>query len=137
MDYALPAEAGPDCFREIRDRVKTHHRHLVGWRTLYRTVAADDAMLSTAHGRATVTISLHQNHTLPYQEYFDDIERIFRGYSGRPHWGKKHSLTATELRPLYPQWDQFTAIRQQLDPAGTFLTPPLRRLLEPDRECQQ
>jgi FAD/FMN-containing dehydrogenase len=132
MEYALPAEAGADCFREIRERVKDRHRHIVGWRVLYRTVAADDAWLSPAHGRDTVTISLHQNATLPYREYFADIETIFRSYGGRPHWAKKHSLTATELRPLYPAWDRFQAMRQQWDPEGVFLTPALRTLLTGD-----
>src|SRR5687768_13707034 len=66
-EYALPAENGPACFRAIRARVLQHWRHVVGWRVLYRTVAADDADLSPAHGRATATISLHQNSTLPWR----------------------------------------------------------------------
>jgi hypothetical protein len=47
-----------------------------------------------------VTISLHQNATLPYRDYFEDIEPMFRAYAGRPHWGKKHTLRAGEPRPL-------------------------------------
>ena len=130
MEYALPADQGLACFQEIRKRVTAKHRHLVGWRTLYRTVAPDGAMLSPAGGRPTVTISLHQNASLPYEDYFADIEPIFRACGGRPHWGKKHSLTAAELRPLYPRWDQFQAIRRELDPGGVFLSPALRTLLE-------
>ncbi len=55
-----------------------------------------------------MTISLHQNNTLPYEEYFEDIEPIFLSYGGRPHWGKKHTLEAGQLRPLYPEWDHHT-----------------------------
>jgi hypothetical protein len=40
-----------------------------------------------------------------------------------------HSLTARELLPLYPLWDQFQAVRRQLDPQELFLNPYLRRLL--------
>lgn len=47
MEYALPAAAGPACFQEVRRRIKERHRQHVGWRVLYRTVAADDAYLST------------------------------------------------------------------------------------------
>lgn len=129
MEYALPAEAGPSCFQEIRKRVKAKHRKEVAWRTLYRTVAPDDAYLSPAHGRDTVTISLHHNAGLPYEQYFNDIEPIFRDHGGRPHWGKKHNLTADELRPLYPKWDAFQECREQLDPDGTFISPYLRKLL--------
>jgi FAD/FMN-containing dehydrogenase len=129
MEYALPAEAGPTCFQEIRKRVKAKHRKEVAWRTLYRTVAADDAYLSPAHGRDTVTISLHHNAGLPYEAYFNDIEPIFRDHGGRPHWGKKHNLTAEDLRPLYPKWDEFMGCREKFDPNGTFLNPYLRKLL--------
>jgi FAD/FMN-containing dehydrogenase len=130
MEYAVPLEAGPDCFLEVRKRIMERHRRTVGWRVLYRYVAADDAYLSTAHGRDTVTISLHQNNTLPYDDYFDDIERIFLQYGGRPHWGKKHNLEAKELEPLYPRWAEFQRIRRELDPQGVFLTEYLGRLLE-------
>ncbi|HWQ16177.1 MAG TPA: D-arabinono-1,4-lactone oxidase [Roseiflexaceae bacterium] len=129
MEYMLPAEAGPACFRAVRERVKARWRRTVGWRVLCRLIAADDALLSPAHGRDSVAISIHQNSTLPHQEYFADIEPIFRAYGGRPHWGKKHSLRAPELRPLYPQFDRFLAIRAGLDPAGVFLNPYLRALL--------
>jgi FAD/FMN-containing dehydrogenase len=129
MEYAIPAAAGPSCFQEVRERVMARHRRTVGWRVLYRTVAADDAYLSPASGRPTVTISLHQNASLPFWEYFLDIEPVFRAYGGRPHWAKKHTLRAEALRPLYPWWDRFLAVRRRLDPRGVFLTPYLRDLL--------
>lgn len=130
MEYAVPAEAGSDCFREVRKRILERHRQYVGWRTLYRTTAADDAFLSNAHGRATVSISLHQNASLPYWPFFHDLEPIFRAYGGRPHWAKKHTLQSADLRVLYPQWERFQEVRRQTDPAGVFLSEPLRDLLE-------
>jgi FAD/FMN-containing dehydrogenase len=66
---------------------------------------------------------------LPFEPYFSHIEPIFRAYGGRPHWGKKHNLSAEDLRPLYPKWDEFAAIRCRLDPDGVFLSPSQRRLL--------
>jgi FAD/FMN-containing dehydrogenase len=129
MEYGVPAEQGLACFREVRERIKARWRQIVGWRVLYRTIAADDAHLSIAYDRPTVTISLHQNATLPYQEFFADIERIFLAYGGRPHWGKKHSLRADELQPLFPAWDHYLADRQRVDPGGVFLNPYLRDLL--------
>lgn len=129
MEYALPAEAGPACFQEVRERVKAKWRQSVGWRVLYRTIAADDTYLSNAYGRNTVTISLHQNASLPYWDYFKDIEAVFLAYGGRPHWGKKHTLKAHGLRVLYPMWDVFQGFRKRLDPEGRFLNPYLRELL--------
>ena len=76
-----------------------------------------------------MTISLHHNAGMPYDEYFNDIEPIFRSYGGRPHWGKKHSLTAEQLRPLYPKWNAFLEVRRASDPDGVFFSPYLRSIL--------
>jgi FAD/FMN-containing dehydrogenase len=121
MEYAIPAEAGPECFREVRERVLRKHRQIVGWRILYRTIARDEGKLSPFFGRDSVTISLHQNNMLPFWPYFNDIEPIFRAYGGRPHWAKKHTLKAKELEPLYPEWSKFMEIRKRMDPEGIFL----------------
>jgi FAD/FMN-containing dehydrogenase len=129
MEYAVPAAAGPACMREVRARMIARHRRHVAWRVLYRTVAADDAYLSTAHGQDIVTISLHHNAGLPFEEFFSDIEPVFRAHGGRPHWAKKHSLSGAELRRLYPEWDRFLALRAQLDPNGVFLSRKMCSLL--------
>jgi FAD/FMN-containing dehydrogenase len=128
MEYAVPAAAGPECFRQVRERMLERHPD-VQWPVEYRTLAPDDAWLSPAYGRDTVTLSIHQDARLPYQGFFSDIEAIFRAHGGRPHWGKVHSCTAAELRDLYPEWDRFLTARARLDPAGRFLTPYLRGLL--------
>ncbi|QLQ35687.1 D-arabinono-1,4-lactone oxidase [Micromonospora robiginosa] len=130
IEYMLPAEAFAACFAEVRRRIRERHRRLAGWRVLVRTVAPDDIWLSNAYGRPTTTIACLQNTSLPYEDYFHDMEAVFRHHGGRPHWGKKHWLGARELRPLYPRWDDFQAVRRRLDPDGVFLTPDLARLLE-------
>lgn len=130
MEYAVPAEAGPACFEAVRARMLQRWRRTVAWRVLYRLIRADDTWLSEAHGRDTVAISLHQNASLPWREFFADIEPIFRDHGGRPHWAKQHSLTARELRPLYPRLDAFNALRRKLDPDGVLMSPWLSSLLE-------
>jgi FAD/FMN-containing dehydrogenase len=130
-EYALPRAVGLACFLQIRERVKRLHRRHVGWRILFRTVASDEAWLSPHHGRESVTISVLQNASLPYEDYFRDIETVFQSYDGRPHWGKKHNQSAEQLRSLYPQWQAFAAARLKLDPKGTLLNAALRRLLLP------
>ena len=130
MEYFVPMGAAPECFQEIRQRIKAKHRHYVGWRVLYRTIAADDMLLSPSYGRDTVSIAILQNYQLEYQSYFDDIEPIFRAYGGRPHWGKKHSLTSNELRELYPKWEEFMKLRREFDPEGIFLNDYLKQILD-------
>ena len=125
MEYAVPAEHGPDCFRAVRERMQQRHPDVV-WPVEYRTVAPDDAWLSPANGRETVTVSVHQDGSLPYREFFEDVEPIFWEVGGRPHWGKIHSLKADALAELYPDWDRFLAVRGDLDPKGRFLNGYLR-----------
>ena len=127
MEYALPAEAGPDCLRAIRHLMLTKHTD-VYWSVEYRTLRADDVPLSPAYGHPTVTISIHQAAELPHAAFFADAEAIFRSYQGRPHWGKLHSQTAHELRDLYPKFDRFVAERDRVDPTGRFLNDHLRSL---------
>lgn len=129
IEYALPAENGPACFRRVRDEIRKHFRKEVAWRLLYRTIAADDTYISPMYGRESITISLHHNAGLPFDEYFKAIEPILLDYGGRPHWGKKHYQKASRLKRLYPQWSRFHQIRKRLDPDGVFLTPYLRELL--------
>jgi FAD/FMN-containing dehydrogenase len=128
MEYSIPAEHGPACFRAVRARMQERHASVM-WPVEYRTVAADDAFLSPAFGRETVTLSVHQDGTLPYREFFEDLEPIFREFEGRPHWGKIHSLGASRLRELYPAWDAFAELRDRLDPERRFANAYLEQLL--------
>lgn len=129
LEYFVPAAAGPSCFREVRRRILEHHRRHVAWRVLYRLIAGDPGFLSPVHGRDSVAISVHQNASLPYQDYFDDIEPVLRAHDGRPHWGKKHSLRGHRLAVLYPRWRDFMKLRRELDPHGVFLSEAMARLL--------
>ncbi|MBM4382570.1 MAG: FAD-binding protein [Deltaproteobacteria bacterium] len=128
IEFAIPAERGPDCVRELRQLMLTKHKDAL-WPLEYRTVKPDEALLSPDCGRATVTISAHQAAERPYRPYFDDVEAIFRNHGGRPHWGKIHKLGAKELAPLYPKWDAFQRVRKELDPKGVFLNAFLRKVL--------
>jgi hypothetical protein len=64
---------------------------------------ADDVYISPMTGRESVTISLHHNAGMRFWDYFQAMEPVFIKYGGRPHWGKKHTLKAAELREMYPE----------------------------------
>jgi FAD/FMN-containing dehydrogenase len=129
MEYALPAEAGPACFGAVRERMRSRHPEVL-WPVEYRTLRADDAWLSNAHGRDTITLSLHQDASLPWAAFFDDLEPLLRAHGGRPHWGKCHGLAARDLAPLYPRFGDFRRLAAELDPQGRFRNPHLSELLD-------
>ncbi len=127
IEFALPAAAGPACFRAVRGLMRDRFVD-VTWPVEYRTLASDDILLSPAQGRETVTISVHQAAELSFREFFREVEAIFLDHEGRPHWGKIHMLTAERLRQLYPGWKRFQAARRELDPAGVFSNAHLAQL---------
>jgi len=96
-----------------------------------RVAAADDIWLSTANGRESAYIAIHQYAGLPYQAYVALFESIVAGMGGRPHWGKLHTLDASRLRELYPHFGDCVRVRDEVDPAGRFTNPYLDRVLGP------
>jgi FAD-linked oxidoreductase len=127
MEYAVPAANGADALRELRAYIESK-KVLVNFPIEYRWVKGDSIWLSPDYGRDSVHLSVHQFQGMPWRPFFDAAEAILRNHGGRPHWGKWHSLGARELEKLYPRWDDFLALREQLDPEGRFLNPHLRRL---------
>jgi FAD/FMN-containing dehydrogenase len=127
MEYSVPYASGWECFAELRAMLLADFPKLP-WPVEYRTLAADQALLSTAHQRDSVTLSVHQGAERDFRALFDAAEAIFRNHRGRPHWGKLHSLDASRLADLYPTLERFCAVRERFDPAGLFLNDYLRRL---------
>jgi len=127
MEYAVPAEKGPDCIREVAEHMRKCGTNFL-FPLEFRYVAADDAWLSPFYRRDSVTISVHQYHRQPYKELFAGVEDIFHRYDGRPHWGKLHTRGAKDFEALYPKWDAFREVRRQLDPAGKFLNAHLKQI---------
>ena len=130
MEYALPREHGAEAVRRVLALVR-ERRLPVGFPIEFRVVASDDAYLSTAYGRETAYVAVHQYQGAPWREYFRAVEEIMSSYGGRPHWGKRHFQTAATLRELYPRWDDFQRVRARLDPQGTFANAYTDRVLGP------
>ncbi|MBT9302991.1 D-arabinono-1,4-lactone oxidase [Pseudomonas sp. TAE6080] len=128
MEYSVPAEHGPACLREILKLIRD--KDLRTWFPIeYRYVKADDIPLSMFEGRDSCSISVHQHYTMDHHNFFAAVEPIFWKYAGRPHWGKLHTLNARTLQALYPRWNEFTRVRQALDPDGKFLNAHLSSIL--------
>ena len=53
-----------------------------------RTVAPDEALMSTAQGRESGYVAVHMYRGMPWRPYFEAVEQIMLELGGRPHWGK-------------------------------------------------
>lgn len=130
MEYAIPREHVTEAARAVLSMIEDRGVG-VTFPIEIRTTAPDDAYLSTAAGRDTAYIAVHQFVGMPYEAYFREVEAIMDGFEGRPHWGKRHFQTAATLAPRYPGWAAFQQARAQLDPHGAFTNDYVRRTLGP------
>jgi FAD-linked oxidoreductase len=138
MEYALPRERTVEAVQRVLELVAVRARgggHRDGFAVPFpievRTVAADDALLSTAAGRDSGYVAVHMYRGMAYEPYFRAVEAIMGELDGRPHWGKRHFQSAATLRPRYPEWDRFQAVRRRLDPEGRFANAYTERVLGP------
>ena len=132
MEYSVPLHNGAACLQEILETIKEQKIDVV-FPLEYRYVSRDDTMLSMSSGDEDhAAISVHRVAPEDYRPYFDVIEPIFWKYGGRPHWGKIHHLGALQLSQLYPRFEEFRSIRQQLDPQGRMLNAHLRKIFGVD-----
>lgn len=127
-EYAIAREDADDVLREIRRWTESHDEK-ISFPLEVRFVAADDIPLAPTYQRDTCYIAFHQYHRMQYATYFAALEGIFGAVGGRPHWGKMHSLSADELRGLYPEFDRFVDLRDEVDPTGIFTNAYLNRTL--------
>jgi FAD-linked oxidoreductase len=130
MEYAIPREHAAEAARRVFELIEREGLR-VSFPIEVRFVAADDALLSPSHERATSYIAVHMYRGVEWERYFRGVERIMDSYEGRPHWGKRHFQTAETLAPRYPRWVDFQRVRSRLDPEGWFSNAYTERVLGP------
>ena len=128
MEYSISLDSLVPALRELMSMVDDR-----GFRISFpvevRCTGSDDIPFSTSTGRRSAYIAVHMFKGSEYGEYFSAVEAILRKYEGRPHWGKIHNLNANDISSLYPDYQRFIEVRNQLDPEGVFTNDYLRRVL--------
>jgi FAD-linked oxidoreductase len=118
MEYAVPREAVAGVITEL-DAWLRRTSEPVPFPIEVRFAAADDVWLSTARGRETAYVAVHQYVRMSHRRWFDAAEQILVAAGGRPHWGKLHRRTADDLAAHYP-FDDVARVRAAVDPDGVF-----------------
>ena len=123
MEYSIPAEYMVPAFKALQQAIADDNIQVM-FPVEARFVAADDIWLSPSYGRDSAYIAVHVFRGTDAKiqaQYFQRAEEIFLQYGGRPHWGKLNTRQAEHFSATYAHWDDFLALRQNLDPAGMFL----------------
>ncbi|EKM52622.1 uncharacterized protein PHACADRAFT_261187 [Phanerochaete carnosa HHB-10118-sp] len=136
-EWAIPYENTQACLRELHDWLKQEDHDPHGLRPHFpleiRFSDADDIWLSPSHGQRTTWIGIIQYKpyglNVPYRALFARFEAILIRHSGRPHWAKSHPLRASELRALYPRFDDFVRVLQEVDSEGVWRNEYVERHL--------
>ncbi|MER5480255.1 D-arabinono-1,4-lactone oxidase [Streptomyces sp. NPDC002734] len=130
FEFAVEQAAGPECVRRLMSAVEDAGAP-VAFPCETRVSPAESAWLHPAHGRTSTWVGAAvQSPGIDVDEAWEQAQRACVELGGgRPHWGKWHTLEAAELRGLYPRWDDFAALRGELDPQGLFGSPAVDRVL--------
>jgi L-gulonolactone oxidase len=128
MEYAIPREHAAPAVRRVLEVIE-RRKLPITFPLEVRFAGPDDALIGPSHGRESCYIAVHVYRGTAFESYFRGVEAIMSGYGGRPHWGKRHYLSAAQLSERYPEWDRFQEVRARLDPGGVFANDYSRRVL--------
>lgn len=136
MEYELPRAAGLLTLDEVIAEVRRRDLPVV-FPFEFRVTAGDDIWLSPFNRGPCASISMHQYGPMDWTAPFAAIEPIFRAAGGRPHWAKRHTLSARDVSELYPRAGEFEKIRSRVDPDGKFANPLMSELfaIEPKADA--
>ncbi len=129
MEYELPVANAVMALREALELVRVRQMPLI-FPFEFRLVAADDIWLSPFNAGPCASISVHQYAPMLWSKHFAELEAVFRAHGGRPHWAKRHTLTSSDVRTLYPKAEPFGRVRKSIDPEGKFMNHHLRQLFD-------
>jgi FAD-linked oxidoreductase len=127
MEYELPRANGWAALKEAIAWIRKR-KLPVTFPFEFRLTAADDIWLSPFNATPGASISMHQYAKMPWRDLFAEAEPIFRAHGGRPHWAKRHTLTAADVDALYPDAAKFKAVRNEIDPTAKFANAHLAQL---------
>lgn len=125
-EWHVPAERGIAALQQVLAAIERHDEAY--FPVEFRWVRGDSAWLSPFYGRDSCSIAVHAAAGEAHDYIVREAAQVCRAVGGRPHWGKLHELGATELRSMYPRWDDFMQLRRQFDPQGRFLNVHLKKL---------
>lgn len=127
MEYELPRANGWAALKEVIAWIRKR-KLPVTFPFEFRLTAADDIWLSPFNGTPGASISMHQYARMPWRDLFAEAEPIFRAHGGRPHWAKRHTLTAADVDALYPDAAKFKRVRNEFDAGVKFANAHLTQL---------
>lgn len=125
VEIGVPLANIQQIITEIKLWYAQHQPHM-HYPIILRCTGASQAWLSPAYQQETCyfgfVVYYADDGSLSSEglHFLTEVEKILAKHGGRPHWGKYYDPQRYNWPAIYPQWQQFTAVRQQLDPLQRF-----------------
>ncbi len=127
MEYELPRANGMATLLEAIAHIR-RKKLPIAFPFEFRLTAGDDIWMSPFNRGPGASISFHQYARMPWRGHFAEIEAILQAGGGRPHWAKRHSLTAADVHRMYPRAADFLRVRETVDPGQKFVNDHMAEL---------
>lgn len=125
VEIGVPLERAGEVVAALKEwhaRTRPHMHYPV----ILRCTGPSTAWLSPSQGQETVYFGLvvyyAEDGTLSGSgmDFLRAAEEVLAAHGGRPHWGKYFEAPLYDWRALYPRWDDFRRVRDELDPGHRF-----------------
>jgi D-arabinono-1,4-lactone oxidase/FAD binding domain len=122
----IPVSRANEVMTRIRDHFRDHDITQVGTFTVevYPT-PKNIFWMSPGYHEDVVKYDMFWfplNKGNPATDFYPQFWELLKDFDFRPHWGKFLPDNAPELRALYPRWNDFMQLREQMDPHQIFVT---------------
>lgn len=125
VEIGVPLADTPHIISKIKAWYADKRPHM-HYPIILRCTGASQAWLSPAYQQPTCffgfVVYYADDGSLSQEglHFLTEVEKLLAAEGGRPHWGKYYDPQRYQWRDIYPQWDAFRAVREQLDPQRRF-----------------
>nr|XP_032657598.1 L-gulonolactone oxidase [Chelonoidis abingdonii] len=132
QDWAIPIEKTKEALLELKAVLENNPKVVAHYPVEVRFARGDDILLSPCFQRDScyMNIIMYRPYgkDVPRLDYWLAYESIMKKAGGRPHWAKAHTCTRKDFEKMYPSFQKFCTIREELDPTGMFLNVYLEKV---------
>ncbi len=125
VEIGIPLACTAEVIRKIKQWHSETQPHM-HYPIILRCTGPSDAWLSPSYGADTCffgfVVYYAEDGSLSEEgvSFLQAIEKVLAAEGGRPHWGKYFDAALYNWPEIYPQWDAFRQVRDELDPQRKF-----------------
>lgn len=125
--FAIPLDNVPKAITLLDRFMMSNYPRMRG-SYQFRGTKADELWMSQSFGVDVCHVTYYIKSAINPVHYQQQAETLLTDLGARPHWGKLHTLATYDFPMLFPKWEQFKALKKELDPHDVFANGWTREL---------